>query len=229
MSIWKRSRIKTVCFALACLLGMSACASAPQKEDSEPYSMLCPNGAPALATLGAANVENTVISRVEGTDALLSELAKKDGEYDVIVAPINLGAKVYSQAEAYQLAAVVTWGNIYVVGSQDKAWEDPNNKMALFGENAVPGLVYNDVLADQVKAQTTWYNAVSDAQQALLSNQADLALLAQPAAAATISKAKESAGNVERKTWKRYDRVSSSGHFYQERWQKEFRRFAYWH
>ncbi|WP_348664604.1 hypothetical protein [Dubosiella newyorkensis] len=191
MSIWKRSRIKTVCFALACLLGMSACASAPQKEDSEPYSMLCPNGAPALATLGAANVENTVISRVEGTDALLSELAKKDGEYDVIVAPINLGAKVYSQAEAYQLAAVVTWGNLYVVGSQDKAWEDPNNKMALFGENAVPGLVYNDVLADQVKAQTTWYNAVSDAQQALLSNQADLALLAQPAAAATISKAKE--------------------------------------
>lgn len=79
----------------------------------------------------------------------------------MIVAPINLGAKVYSQAEAYQLAAVVTWGNLYVVGSQDKAWEDPNNKMALFGENAVPGLVYNDVLADQVKAQTTWYNAVS--------------------------------------------------------------------
>ena len=121
----------------------------------------------------------------------MAELSKKDGEYDVIVAPVNVGAKVYGQAEAYQLAAVITWGNLYVVGSEDKAWENPDNTMALFGENAVPGLVYNDVLADQVKAQTTWYNAVSDAQQALLAGKADVALLAQPAAAATIAKAKE--------------------------------------
>lgn len=170
-------------------LGLAACSSASQEPQS--YSLLCPTGAPALATLGAENVENTTITRVEGTDPLMAELSKKDGEYDVIVAPVNVGAKVYGQAEAYQLAAVITWGNLYVVGSEDKAWENPDNTMALFGENAVPGLVYNDVLADQVKAQTTWYNAVSDAQQALLAGKADVALLAQPAAAATIAKAKE--------------------------------------
>lgn len=53
------------------------------------------------------------------------------------------------------------------------------------------------MLAPDVKAAPTWYNAVSDAQQALLAGKADMALLAQPAAAATIAKAKENGTDLK--------------------------------
>lgn len=181
--------------AAALALGLAACSSQPAEPVS--YNVLCPTGAPALATLGAQDVENTTVTYTDGTDALTAELAKKDGEYDVIVAPVNLGAKIYEKADAYQLEAVVTWGNLYIVGTEDKEWEQEGRTIALFGENAVPGLLYNDVLASDVKAAPTWYNAVSDAQQALLAGKADMALLAQPAAAATIAKAKENGTDLK--------------------------------
>jgi len=189
-------KISKALLACGIALTLGACSNTTTQEDIS-YEVLCPTGAPALATLGAKNVENTTITYVDGSDPLVAELSKKDGSYDAIVAPINVGAKVYAQSDAYQLAAVVTWGNLYLVGSQDNAWEDANNSIALFGENAVPGLVYNKVLGDKVKAQPTWYNAVSDAQQALLTGKANIALLAQPAAAATIAKAKENGTDLK--------------------------------
>lgn len=179
---------KLLCsFALAA--GLSACSSA--SDDGEFYKILCPTGAPALATLGAEDVENTTIDYVDGTDILMSELAKEDGDYDMIIAPINLGAKMYAQNQAYQLEAVLTWGNLYVVGEKDKEWEDPEAIMAVFGENAVPGLVFDEVLRAEVQSEIIVCNSVSEAQQAVLSGKADFALLAQPAAAATIAKGKE--------------------------------------
>lgn len=170
----------------ALALGIAGCSSTASKP-AEPVSVLCPTGAPALATLGLSDTNN--VEYVDGQELLLAELSKSDGDYDLIVAPINLGVKAFSQAQAYQLAGVVSWGNLYVV-AEDANWNTPETRLALFGEGAVPGLVFND-LYENVEAQTTWYASVSEASQALLSGQADAALLAQPAAAAALNKAQE--------------------------------------
>ena len=128
------------------------------------------------------------VEYVQGTDVLSAELAKKDSEYDVIIAPLNLGTKLYGKAEAYKLDSIVTWGNLFLVGPENYQ----GASVAAFGEKAIPQMVFNYVLGDQLNgAPVTYYASVAEAQQALLTGQAQVALLAQPAATATIAKAKE--------------------------------------
>lgn len=166
-------------------LGLAACSSAD--TSNEPISILCPTGAPALSLLGTWDLENVSVEYVDGSDILTSELAKEDGEYDIIVAPTNVGAKVYGESQSYNLEAVLTWGNLYLVGQEGTDLSTAS--IAAFGQNAVPGLVFNQV--EDPSLNVTWYSSVQEAQQALLTNQQQVALLAQPVAAATIAKAKE--------------------------------------
>ena len=168
------------------LFGCSQSTSSTTEETKEPVKVLCPTGAPALAMLGAVGDENVTIDYTEGTDLLTAELAKEDSEYDIIVAPTNLGAKIYGNTQVFNLEAVLTWGNLYMVGAQDSDLSTAT--VAAFGEQAVPGLVFKKVYPD---LNPTYYSSVQEAQQALLTGQADVALLAQPVAAATIAKAKE--------------------------------------
>lgn len=182
-------RLVKAVLASSLIFSMVGCAQKEEpKPEPEPISILCPAGAPALGTLGALDDEMVSIEYVQGTDVLSAELAKKDSEYDVIVAPLNLGTKLYGKAQAFQLDSIVTWGNLFLVGTEDYQ----GASVAAFGEKAIPQMVFNYVLGDQLNgAPVTYYPSVAEAQQALLTGQAQVALLAQPAATATIAKAKE--------------------------------------
>lgn len=157
---------------------------------AETIKVLVPSGAPALGMLGAFDQDGIKIEVVEGTDVITAELAKSDSSYDVIVAPVNLGVKVWSQTETYALDGILTWGNLYMVGTEENQWEQADVKIAAFGEGAVPGMVFGKVLPE-ASEKAEYYPSVAEAQQALLAGQADCALLAQPAAAAAIAKGKE--------------------------------------
>lgn len=163
-------------------------SAASSEEPAETLKVLAPTGAPALATLGLG--DSAEVEYVDGQDLLISELSKTDGEYDMIVAPVNLGMKTWKEAEAYQLDAILTWGNLYVV-APDENWNEEGKTIALFGEQAVPGMVFNS-LYPELNATAEYYPSVSEASAALLSGKADSALLAQPAAAGAIAKGKES-------------------------------------
>lgn len=177
--------------AMMMAVGFAGCSA--QTEKAESLKVLSPMGAPALAAMNtAAEGSDTTIEYVEGQDVLISELSKEDSEYDIIFAPVNLGVKTWKESGTWQLEGIVTWGNLYVV-SPDAEWNNPETRLAAFGEGAVPGMVFNS-LFPEVSAQVTWYPSVSEASQALLSGNADAALLAQPAAGAAIAKGQE-AGN----------------------------------
>jgi len=179
---------KIISLALSLVLSVSLVACSSSNEPQEPIKILAPTGAPALSLLSLYENENVEIETVEGTDVLTAELSKKDSEYDIIVAPTNLGAKLYSQAEAFNLEAVLTWGNLYLVGPEGS--DLTSASIAAFGEKAVPQLVFQYVM-DTANMNVTYYASVQEAQQALLTEQSEVALLAQPVAAATIAKAKE--------------------------------------
>lgn len=188
-----RHGLKWAASALVALT-MTACASTPVSDDQatsqtavEPIQVLAPTGAPALATLGLEGLSE--VDYVEGQDVLISELSKVDSEYDFIIAPINLGMKTWKEAQAFQLDSVLTWGNLYVVSS-DENWNEAGKTIALFGEKAVPRMVFNS-LYPEVEATIEYYPSVAEASTALLSGKADSALLAQPAAAGAIAKGKE--------------------------------------
>ena len=160
---------KILCAALLAL-SISGCAQTQNKE----VKILAPSGAPALGVLGAFGQENvSSVDIVSGSDVLQSELAKADSEYDVIVAPSNLGMALSSKGmDNYELAAVITWGNLYLVAEDEDALTKEGN-FAAFGEGAVPQLVLeNAVDVDNIVPELTYYNAVSDAQSQLLSGKA---------------------------------------------------------
>ena len=185
--------LKIMCAALMAI-SLSACASkeAPkEKKQAEPIKILSPMGATALSLLGLYVNSDVTIDTVDGSDALSAEFSKEDG-YDIIVAPINLGAKLISSGKSpYQLDSVVTWGNLYIVGTDEKALEK-EGAFAAFGEAAVPQKVLTSSMdMKEIKPTITYYNSVNDVQAQLLSGKANVGLLAEPAASATIAKAKE--------------------------------------
>ncbi|MCG4659102.1 hypothetical protein L0P73_00820 [[Clostridium] innocuum] len=109
--------MKLIKGGLAVLMAVSltACSTQsgkPEEKETkkeEPIKILAPMGAPSLSMLGLYGNEHVTIDTVDGTDVLRAQLAKKDGEYDAIIAPINLGAALLSKDKSeYLLDSVVT-------------------------------------------------------------------------------------------------------------------------
>jgi len=170
-------------------------ASAPASADSSGLSILAPYGAPALSLIPAFK-SGYDITTVDGADPLQAAFVNPSPEYDAIIAPTNLGMKLYQAGKSeYELLSVVTWGNLYIVADSDDAMQK-EGEFAAFGEQAVAGLVFNSEFTS-VTPNITWYNSVTEAQAALLSGKANAALLAEPAATATIAKAKESGKDLK--------------------------------
>lgn len=172
-------RLAAGILALTTLFGCSTSTESEQPEqESEPISILCPSGAPALASLGAYD-ENVVFEYTQGQDLLVSELSKSDSEFDVIIAPINLGVKTASQSDEWKAQAVLTWGNLYILSRQEEDWNQEDRTLAAFGQGAVPGLVL-EKLYDPLLPQTNWLPSVAEASAALLAGESESALLAEP-------------------------------------------------
>ncbi len=154
------------------------------------FKVLTPKGAPALAVLPLLEKNAEEVTTVDGSEILQAALVNPNPEYDVIIAPSNLGATLASNGKTtYKMLALVTWGNLYLVGESEESLNE--GSIALFGEGAVPGLVFEETMKD-LTIEKVYYNSVADAQAALLSGKSNSAMLAEPAASATIAKAKES-------------------------------------
>lgn len=164
-----------------------ACSAKPLEWES--LSILSPKGAPAISLVPLIQENKDSIEFVDGTDILSAELIK--GEKDMIIAPVNLGAALSKKdSNPYRLYGIVTWGNLYLVSNSDISFVE-NEPLALFGEQAVPGLVFNSIKTslDQVFVSTA-FNSVTDVQGQLLSKTFNVGLMAEPLVTATIAKAK---------------------------------------
>ncbi len=163
------------------------------KTNQQSVDIICPTGAPSLALVGVYEdvVKEGKIDFVDGSDMLIAELSKTDSEYEVIVAPINLGTKLMSQGQTdYRLKSVLTWGNLYLVGTSQDALQQ-SGELALFGEGAVPQKIIDSVNLDTT-LKPHYYPSTTLVQQKLLSGQVNVGMLAEPLTSATIQKAKKS-------------------------------------
>ena len=178
-----------VCLTL--LLAIVGCTGG-SSDESDSVKILCPTGAPSLAFV--SEYENITkegkIDFVDGSDQLVAELSKDDSEYDIIVAPINLGANLISNKQTdYKIQAVITWGNLYLVGTSEDALNG-SGELALFGEGAVPQLIV-EATNLETSLTPTYYQSATLVQQQLLAGNVQAGLLAEPLASATIAKAKQ--------------------------------------
>lgn len=167
------------------------------KEETK-LKILVPMGAPSIAAIPVLKEDIHSVNLVSGTDPLQAALISPNPEYDIIIAPINLGASLISKnSSQYRLWGVVTWGNLYIVGENEEVLKE-EGMLALFGENAVPQKIFDSVKAKiDLNLTPAYFPSVNDAQAQLLTKKVRAAMLAQPLAAATIAKAKEGGNDLK--------------------------------
>jgi NitT/TauT family transport system substrate-binding protein len=170
-------KIFLICL-LAMVLALAGC------NNKEKIKVLTPSGAPALAQIFLQeNQDRYLTDIVNGPDALVAGFGAAN--YDFIIAPINLGAKLYNNNIDYQLIAGVTFGNFYLATVTD--WEFnleflEGKEVICFGQNAVSDIVLQYVLLESgIDVDITYVDSLTSANAMLLADNSKIILSAEPA------------------------------------------------
>lgn len=181
---------KLLMFIFVCVLGLALIScDTEEKEDKlsleNEVKILVPNGIPYIA-LGSLVGEEKVTIENKSADNLTAGLLSND--YDIIVAPLNMGVKLYNAGNStYRLAAVLTQANTYIVSRKATALtslSDLNNKKVIaFGKTSVPGILFEYALKEaNVTPSEIKYEAGVDVAMSLFvaSNDYDYLLVSEP-------------------------------------------------
>ena len=114
---------------LACALTVCAFACVGCGGEKKNLRIYMPDGAPALA-LGLPMYENNKSDGVEyhvvSAQVIQTYVTGNQPEADVCVLPVNLAAKLLGSGEIYQMAGVVTHGNMYFLAEGDVEYAKEN-------------------------------------------------------------------------------------------------------
>lgn len=108
----------------------------------EKIKVLLPNGAPLMAIGGLLDSEAFDFEVVNGADPLSAALLGND--YDMIIAPLNLGAKLSTAGKTkYKIDSLITVNNTYIVSKEKlESAEDLKDITVLaYGQNSTPDIV----------------------------------------------------------------------------------------
>ena len=134
---------KILSLILLTIMSLSLFSCGNVKLENE-VTIITPYGTPFLALGGLLNEENVKIDAVNGADGIKTALVK--GEYDVVVAPINLASQLYNKGNSkYVIDAVITMNNAYIVTAKENKLDSindlKNEKISAFGASGIPGNV----------------------------------------------------------------------------------------
>ena len=171
-------KIVTMILALVLALSLGAFALADGG-----LTVTAPNGAPALA-IAAFAAENKDMYTPVAADTIAAAFA--DREADFIIAPINAGAKLFKAGKStYKLAAVVTWGNLFIASQKaDLKAEDLNGAaVVLFGENTINASVVLYALEKNgiTPGEVTYLAGADKTKDLLLEDETAIVVTAEPA------------------------------------------------
>lgn len=197
--------ILTFVFLFGCQKGNTTNEGTTTLATPVSFKVMTPNGSPALAqTVVQKNKpslgENVSYEIEVVTDASKLAAAMGSKSHEIIFAPINLGAKMYNAAGSYQLAATVVFGNNYIVTGDPSvtSLSDLEGKdVILFGENNVPAIVVNELLAyNNINANVSYLASTADTKNALVLDSNKIALVAEPSVSALSVALKDVSLNV---------------------------------
>ncbi len=132
-------------------------------------SMILPSGTPLFGLSSYVAQDYVNYEMTDGGEALISEFTANTR--DVIVAPINVGANMYTKTGNYVLFETYVWGNLYAVSTNEiNSFNDlDGKKIAIFGTNQTPDIImqtlakvnnisYEKELTDSVASSTALFN-----------------------------------------------------------------------
>ncbi len=168
---------------------MTSCTITNGEGYQDELTMIMPTGTPALALSEFAMTNDYVKAEVvAGSDPLVAAFTSKS--HDVIVAPVNLGAKMYSVYQEYVLYKTFVWGNLYLASKGTlNSFKDLDGKTVVaFGKNSTPDIVMQALLKhhSDINVTVEYVSDVSEANTLLASGKAEIIVTAEP----SISKLK---------------------------------------
>lgn len=156
------------------------------------YKVIMPTGTPSLA-LGdfvANHAENVDVEIVMGSDPLVA--AFTNAEYDIIVAPVNLGAKFYNSNDnfQYRLYRPIVGGNYYILSNEFTTFEELDGQpITVFGANSTPDVVFRTLCAHyEINPIITYVSDVNTANSNLLASAAQTIITAEPSKTNVLTK-----------------------------------------
>lgn len=159
------------------LIILTLCSCKPK----ETLSLMVPQGSPAMTVLGL-NSENYLIDVVNGPDPLLAAFGSLS--HDAIIAPTNLGAKLFQSKDDYQLAAVLVWGNYHIVST---SFQNPSlqglegKEIMVFGRNQTSDIIIKHLLdAYNIDANLIYVDSVQLAAAEYLVDPTKIVMVAEP-------------------------------------------------
>lgn len=182
-------RLLSICLFLLLFASLAACHTTTLESEYS-LNLLVPVGSPQLATIQLKQQPHRyTIDYVNGPDPLVAGFLSKT--YDAILAPTNLGAKLYQSGSEYALAAVIGFGNLYIV-SKDTVLEsmsDLNDKeVILFGRNQTGDIIVQYLIKElNLNSSITYVDSVQTAQSELIANPSKIILTAEPSLSALIA------------------------------------------
>lgn len=160
-------------------------------------NIIAPQGTPSLglANFYSDKTNYDTFDIKAGADALVAAFTSTN--YDIIVAPTNLGAKLYNANKKFVLYNTIVWGNLYLAttNSDINSFEDLNNKnVTLFGKNSTPDIVMKSLIKYyNINVELKYVDDVSNANAMLKTNKADIIVSAEP----SISKIGSTISNLK--------------------------------
>lgn len=171
---------------ICCIYSLLVTGCTPKEEVD--INIIVPNGITTFAFMNMLHEEtelgdntNVKYDIVNGPEPLVSAFTSES--HDIIVAPTNLGAKMFNSDIKYKLGATFSWGNLYLVSKTDLSKEDLAGKtIYAFGQNSTPDIILQSVLEANglTDVNIEYFNSISDITPLLLSGKAEVALLAEP-------------------------------------------------
>jgi len=154
-------------------------------QEETKLSVIVPNGIPSIAQSHLEYEQGDVydIERVSGPQPLMA--AFTSGSYDVIIAPVNLGANFHQKGSDYKLGGILTWSNLQIISpiQIDDIEDLSGHTIKAFGQGSVPEMIitylFEEIeLSEPVNID---FNA-SSAQESLMSfiQNGDIAIVSEP-------------------------------------------------
>ncbi len=173
MNISKRLYLTLLCATLCIFL--FGCKS------QDELHVIVPQGSPSYATLYLRDEDDYDIDVVLGPDPLVAAFGSHT--YDVIIAPTNLGAKLYQSSKDYVCAASIVWGNYYLISHQDISIDHLGDKtIYAFGQNQTPDILLQYILSNQFQqSQLEYVSSTTEIITQFLLSPDDVYLIAEPA------------------------------------------------
>ncbi len=163
------------------------------KKDSVTVKVRIPTGAPTLSLVKMIYEDESILDykveyeSVSGPDQLVSAITSKS--HEIVIAPTNVGANLYSKNADYVYAATITFGNLFLVSNKpltlDKLSEET---IYAFGKGSTPEITLRKVLGDR-EVNITFLNNVNDVSSGFVAGTYKVALLAEPVLSLTKTKA----------------------------------------